>query len=129
MTGGNGLRIHLFIWYHLSSRQSLTKNTVMSKVDEVPAILLEKQVEVVTGGRRSGWQRRRMWISPSPMNTSETHLYVEKFSLKINWELTEAFLYSQDYRKDSQTQIGREEMGLCWDRCPWEGTQRKGYME
>ena len=52
------------------------------------------------------------------MNTSETHLYVEKLSLKINWKLTEAFLYNQDYRKDPQNQIGREEMGLCWDRCP-----------
>ena len=125
LSGGNGLCIHLFIWYHLSSRQSLTRNTVMKKVDEVPAILLEKQDEVVTGGRRSGWQSRRMWVSPSPMNTTDIHLYVEKFSLKINWELTEAFLDSQDCRKDPQTQIGREEMRLCWDRCPGRGLREK----
>ena len=125
MTGGNGLCIHLFIWYHLSSRQSLTRNTVMNKVDEVPAILLEKQDEVVTGGRWSGWQSRRMWVSPSPVNTTEIHLCVEKFSLKINWELTEAFLDSQDCRKDPQTQIGREEMRLCWDRCPGRGLGEK----
>lgn len=38
MTGAKGLRIHLFVWCHLSSRQSLVRNTVMSKVDEVPVI-------------------------------------------------------------------------------------------
>ena len=52
------------------------------------------------------------------MNTLETHLDVEKFSLKINWKLTEAFLYNQDYREDPQNQMGREETGLCWDHCP-----------
>ena len=51
MTGGGGLCIHLFIWYHLSSRQSLIRNTVMSKVDEVPVILLEKQDEVSSNWR------------------------------------------------------------------------------
>lgn len=35
-----------------------------------------------------------------PVNKSKIHQHMEKFSLKINWKLTEGLLYNQNYKKD-----------------------------
>ena len=34
-------------------------------------------------GSGARWQKRKMWISPSPTNTSKIHLHMEQFSQNI----------------------------------------------
>lgn len=43
---------------------------------------------------------------------------MEKFSLKINWKLTEGLLYNQNYKKDICNHVGSKEKQLSWNLCP-----------
>lgn len=49
------------------------------------------------GKRRDGGTEDKN--SPPFMNTKNTHLHVEQFSLKINWKLSKRCLYNQSCRK------------------------------
>ena len=66
---------------------------------------------------------KRIWNSPSPMNTTKIHLHVEQFSLKTNWKLAERLLYNQGYKKNPHI-IRMERKKVIKSRpVPWE---RKG---
>ena len=60
-------------------------------------------------------------------NTSKIHLYVEQFSLKMNWKLAEGLLYNQGCKKDIHV-IREEGKKSSWSQglCPWEGTEEEG---
>lgn len=50
-------------------------------------------------------EEENMWLN-SPTNASKIHLHVERFSLKINWRLTERLLHSLAIGR-IHTEVGR----------------------
>ena len=53
-----------------------------------------------------------MWSSPPPTNISKTHLHVEQFSWKTNWNLAEALLSTKAVRKISMWPSRMEKKGF-----------------
>lgn len=59
------------------------------------------------------------------MNTLETHLDVEKFSLKIHWKLTEAFLYNKTIEKIHRIRWERKRRDYVGTAAPRRGLREK----
>lgn len=74
--------------------------------------------------KSSRWWSRRMMSSPSLVNTSQIHLHVERFFLKMNWTLAERLLYNQDCKDPhwSREWKRRDQVRICG---PWK-EHRKG---